>query len=421
MSILNSPPASYAPPKSPLEILVCRLLLRSILKSKQIQVDFGYAHGGPSDPGDADFVLAPPKLWPTLKLMLAPNSWVGESFINGKWYLKKGNLSEFLHVSRRDAGAAFRKYYDLTSNFRGIRHYFGQHILNKYYTRKVKNHYEVDSKVYEMILDEEMLYTCAFFDQDTDTLADAQQNKLAATMARMAVPSGGARVLDIGCGWGAMARALVKRHPDVEVCGLSISKNQIDWAQRRDALCLSNSQISRIEYRLEDYVDHKRHDHYDAISAVGMIEHVGLGGYDKFFASIYNFLKRGGRAVIHTIVTPRSAAPTNNWIDKHIFTGGYAPSVSELTGAVERHPFQISGLYLHAAMNYKKTIELWIENYSKNAEKLRNYMNDINFSDEDAERFMRIWIFYLSGVRNMFVEERGEPSHQVLQMAITKT
>jgi cyclopropane-fatty-acyl-phospholipid synthase len=191
-----------------------------------------------------------------------------------------------------------------------------------------------------------MLYTCAFFADGATSLASAQQNKIATTIDRMSLLPGAKRVLDIGCGWGAMARALTRRYSDVEVCGLSISAGQIDWAKKKDREVLSVDQAHRIEYQLEDYVHHDGRGRYDGITVVGMIEHVGLGGYAEFFRKLHEFLKPGGSAVVHTIVSPLPAVPTNSWIDRHIFTGGYAPSISELVASVEQLPFHIVGIHV---------------------------------------------------------------------------
>jgi cyclopropane-fatty-acyl-phospholipid synthase len=268
---LNSRPIGYVAPQSAVEILGCKMLFKLMLKGERIHIAFGDDGKRPTSRVNSEFVLAPPRFWTTVKLMLAPNLWVGESFTAGFWYLKKGNLSEFLRVLTKDARIAFKKYYQFMATLRGVHYYLGQYLLNSYYTRKVRRHYEVDSKIYEMILDDELVYTCAFFANEHESLGEAQRNKLAAAISRMELPSGRARVLDIGCGWGATARALVKYHPSVNVCGLSISESQIEWAKQKDLQSLAARQCSRIEYRLEDYADHDRVDWYDAISVIGMI------------------------------------------------------------------------------------------------------------------------------------------------------
>src|SRR6266849_4243697 len=132
---VQSPPSSYTPPRSLIEIQLCRLLFRVMLNDKNIRIEFGDDNGEANDRSDATFVLAPPTLWTTIRLILAPSLWVGESFIAGAWYLKKGNLSEFLRLIRKDANGGFKKYYEITSSIRGARYYLTQYILhNTYYT-----------------------------------------------------------------------------------------------------------------------------------------------------------------------------------------------------------------------------------------------------------------------------------------------
>jgi cyclopropane-fatty-acyl-phospholipid synthase len=291
--------------------------------------------------------------------------------------------------------------------------------MHRHFTRKVRRHYEIDAELYEMILDEEMFYTCAFFEDEHLTLAEAQQNKIATAISRMDLPSYRPRVLDIGCGWGAAERALVRRHPSVEVCGLSISANQIHWALQKDVRSLNGQQAARIEYRLEDYERHDRPGYYDCICVLGMLEHVGLGGYPAFFAQIERLLKPGGTALIHTIVCPVAGSPTNRWIDKHIFTGGYAPSVSELVTAIESHPLRVSNIHLHGPANYRRTIEAWAANLAANIERMKTYLKGENLSDLEAEKILLTWQFYLSAVWNMF-DECTPQAHQVAHVCIKK-
>lgn len=386
-----------------------------MIASKKISVVID----GDTSPDDAEFILAPPGLWITIRILFAPNLWVGESFVDGSWYLQKGSLTEFLDVIRKEAPPLFRRYYEFAAALRGLRFYFSQYLFSGYYTRKVRQHYEVDSKIYEMILNSEMVYTCGFFEKTDQSLETAQQDKLAVAIARLELPQGPTRILDIGCGWGATARAIVRAHRNAEVCGLSISEGQIEWARKRDASVLATEQQRRIEYRVEDYVDHKRAGLYDAVVVIGMIEHVGLGGYETFFRALYDFLKRDGTAVIHTIVSPTPADPTNRWIDRYIFVGGYAPAVSELVRAIESQPFQVIGLYLHRPANYRRTIECWLDNFTSNEAAIKHRLEAEGEAEEEIDRFFRTWLFYLSGVRNMF-SDADPRSHQVLQACIRK-
>lgn len=414
----NTRPSNYRPPGRGIERLICSRLIRLILNDKNISVDFGdSAELVPND--GVDFVVASPRLLAMLKLALAPDLWVGESYIAGDWYLKKGDLADFLAAIQQKANASYRRYFDLVSGLRGIRYYLGQFLANRYYTRKVRKHYDIDAKIYEAFLDEEMLYTCAFFPNGDELLTTAQQIKLEAVIDRLALPRVNAEVLDIGCGWGGFARAIARRHPTARVCGLSISRSQIDWALARDRASLTLQQRDRIEYRLQDYVDHDRRNHYDAIAVIGMIEHVGLGGYSEFFEKLRDLLKLQGKAVIHTIVSPRSAVPSNAWIDRHIFTGGYAPSISELIAAAEQSSFRISATHIYPPTHYRKTIECWLANFINSIRSTEDYLKQIGYDDEEIDRFTRIWAFYLSGVRNMFAEQ-DRSSHQIIQLCLQR-
>jgi cyclopropane-fatty-acyl-phospholipid synthase len=412
---LNRAPTNYVGPHGPIRLAICKYICRLMITSRKVALATDCANEGDGP----DFILCPPPLWITLKILIAPNLWVGESYVAGYWYLKKGSLADFLEIIRKEAPPRFRRYYELLAAFKGFRHYVGQYLLNAHYTRKVREHYEVDSKIYEMILDPEMVYTCAFFASVSDDLQVAQQNKLSAAIDRLSLPPDCSRVLDIGCGWGATERALVRLHPNVQVCALSISESQIAWAKARDAIILGDDQRRRIEYRVEDYIDHRGTARYDAVIIIGMIEHVGLGGYASFFRTLYEFLKPGGTALIHTIVAPTPGKPTNRWIDKHIFTGGYAPSISELIGAVEAQPLQITGVYIYSPSHYRRTIECWLNNFVSNEADLVSYLKLQGESEDGIDYFLRTWYFYLSGVRNMFSESNPR-SYQVVQACIKK-
>jgi cyclopropane-fatty-acyl-phospholipid synthase len=281
-----SAPSNYVEPRGRLERALCRRLCRAMISSERIAVAID---SDDKAVAKAEFVLVPPRLWTLVRIFVTPTFWVGESYVTGSWYLRKGRLTDFLDVIRSEAPPVFRCYYEFVAGLRGVRHYLAQYLLNTHYTRKVRRHYEVDSKIYEMILDREMVYTCAFFEQASQSLDDAQQHKLAVAISRLQLSQGPVSVLDIGCGWGATARALVQSHPRAQVCGLSISKGQIAWAKNRDLAVLPSDQLCRIEYRVEDYVDHRETESYDAVVVIGMIEHVGLGGYDTFFRRVYDF------------------------------------------------------------------------------------------------------------------------------------
>jgi cyclopropane-fatty-acyl-phospholipid synthase len=200
---------------------------------------------------------------------------------------------------------------------------------------------------------------------------------------------------------------------------LSISNGQIEWAKLHDRAVLSEPQRARVEYVMQDYISHEEFGRYSAVCAIGMIEHVGLGGYGEFFERAARFLKPDGYALIHTIVAPARGMPTNRWIDRHIFTGGYAPSISELLLVIESKSLRVEAIFLHGPANYRRTIEKWIDNLTNNASRMRTYLTKEGASTNDAQRALRTWYFYLSGVRNMFCDWDVH-AYQVAQLCLKK-
>jgi cyclopropane-fatty-acyl-phospholipid synthase len=413
----NVRPNSYLGPRTALERRICRVLFAGMIQDQRIVIDYGDNEISRDRYDAAEVVLAAPGLWSALKIMIAPGLWVGESYVAGDWFLKKGTLANFIDIIWQYAPSRFGGYYKWMQRLRGVRHYIRQYLLNRYFTRQVRKHYELDSAIYEMILDAEMVYTCAFFDASHESLEDAQSNKLTQTFERLLQSEQGGHILDIGCGWGAAERFVVQNYPTATICGLSISNNQIEWAKRRDGDSLSPSQQERITYRLQDYVLHEEFGAYDAVCAIGMIEHVGLGGYKEFFDRIAKFLKPNGRALIHTIIAPTRGIPTNRWIDRYIFTGGYVPSVSELIPVIENSAFSVEAIHLHGPINYHRTIEMWIDNLTKNAPRMKTYLVAEGASSEDAEQAVRTWYFYLCAVRNMF-SKSDIHAYQVAQLCL---
>jgi cyclopropane-fatty-acyl-phospholipid synthase len=411
---------AYRGPQSELERRLCKFLFGWMIRDSRIQIDFG-DDGASCDKTvqNTQVILAAPSLFATLKILLSPGLKVGESYVAGAWYIKKGRLTDFLELILRNPPQRYGRLYFWMQHIKGLGFYARQYFLNRYFTRKVRKHYDIDSKIYELILDKEMVYTCGFFETPQSTLEEAQEKKLQIVLDRMQLLAKEPTILDIGCGWGATERFVVKSHPTARIRGLSISANQIAWAKQRDGEALSPDQQSRIDYVVQDYRVHVCSGFYDAVCIVGMIEHVGLGGYNEFFSSLVRFLKTGGTALLHTIVAPSSGIPTNPWLDRYIFTGGYAPSLSDLLRVIERKPLRVESIYLHAPQNYSRTIQAWLDNLEGNATRMRTYLTSQGASRESAEKAIRTWDFYLSGVRTMFTIP-GPHCYRIAQLCMRK-
>lgn len=248
--------------------------------------------------------------------------------------------------------------------------------------RNIEAHYDLGNEFYKLWLDESMMYSAALYRSPQDTLEEAQRAKLA-RIADMLEISGGEKVLEIGCGWGALARSLAQR--DAHVTGLTLSPSQLEWAKRagaEDGLC------SRLDLRLEDYRD-VRGD-FDRIVSVEMIEAVGERYWPQYFGVISERLKRGGCAVLQAITIAddrfdayRRAA---DFIQRYVFPGGMLPSKSVLAESARKAGLRIVETECFAD-GYALTLAEW-------RRRMLLAWPQIAAQGFDA-RFRRLWEYYL--------------------------
>jgi cyclopropane-fatty-acyl-phospholipid synthase len=239
--------------------------------------------------------------------------------------------------------------------------------------------------LYDLFLDADRQYSCGYFRNLEDTLEQAQTNKKH-HIARKLMIVPGMRVLDIGCGWGGMARTLARDY-GAKVLGITLSEQQHAYAvetARREGLS------DQVAYQLCDYRDVT--GTFDRIVSVGMFEHVGLPHYNTYFKTIKDRLSPDGIALVHTIGWTGPPDATNPWIAKYIFPGGYIPTVSEVMQAVEATclwPADIECWRLH----YAYTLQHWSERFDANADAICDLYDD---------RFVRMWRFYLAACEQTF-------------------
>lgn len=181
----------------------------------------------------------------------------------------------------------------------------------------VAHHYDLSGRLYDLFLDEDRQYSCAYFMQPGDSLETAQHNKKRHIAAKLLLQPG-QHVLDIGCGWGGLALYLAQT-AGVEVTGLTLSEEQHKVAQERARRAgLSD----RVRFLLRDYREET--GRYDRIVSVGMFEHVGINQYDTFFRQVQKLLAEDGVALLHSIGRSDGPGATNPWLRKYIFPGGYS-------------------------------------------------------------------------------------------------
>ena len=250
---------------------------------------------------------------------------LGETYMDGGWDITEGSLHDLLTILRRNIEANLG----------------GSHWLNPLWAllgswnnvaasrRNVSHHYDLDEALFRACLDADMHYSCAYFPQPGMSLEEAQAAKCRHIAAKLDL-SAGQKVLDIGSGWGSLAMHLAERH-DVTVTGLTLSAEQLRVAQERAQQRGLGNQVA---FALQDYRQHN--GEYDRVVSVGMFEHVGKRFYNTFFTKVAGFLTRNGVALLHTIGSKAPPTPVNPWIRRHIFPGGYIPSLSDIAPAVER-------------------------------------------------------------------------------------
>lgn len=265
--------------------------------------------------------------------------------------------------------------------------------------RNVSHHYDIGNDFYRLFLDENMLYSCAYFRTGDETLEEAQQNKLRLLAAKLDLRPG-QKVLDIGCGWGDLAMYLA-RLADVEVTGVTLSSEQCDLANER---ARQAGLSDRVTFLLQDY--RSLEDKFDRIVSVGMFEHVGSYHYDEFFRRISEMLSEDGVMMLHSIGRMDVPSFTSPWVRKYIFPGGYTPSLSEVLPRVEKNRLIVTDVEI-LRLHYARTLQHWYQRFMANREKAVEMFD---------ERFARMWEFYLLGAEMSFITG----SQMVFQMQLSK-
>tara|TARA_B100001057_G_C22818226_1_gene938337 strand:+ start:126 stop:1334 length:1209 start_codon:yes stop_codon:yes gene_type:complete len=252
-------------------------------------------------------------------------------------------------------------------------------------SKRVRHHYDVGNDFYKKWLDNDMMYSCAYFKSGKKTLEEAQYDKKEHIRKKLDLKDG-EKVLDIGCGWGGMAIHLAQKN-NVHVTGISLSPEQLKIAKER----AEKLQISdKVEFKLCDYRDLK--EKFDKIVSIGMLEHVGKSKLNLYFNCVSNLLDKDGLALIHTISNKRKISDAGPFIRKYIFPGGYIPTLTDLSKSVTNSGLWMQDLEIWR-LHYAKTLEHWHERFIRNKkEVIENY----------DENFFRMWEFYLSGSETFF-------------------
>ena len=323
-------------------------------------------------------------------LVLDPELAVGECYMDGTLTVAGDDIDGFLALAIRNRSADAHVWWQaLHAAFRTRLRRWMQDNAPWLSRRNVAHHYDLSGELYELFLDADRQYSCAYFTSPGDTLETAQARKKVHIARKLAMKPG-MRVLDIGCGWGGMALTLARDY-GAWVTGITLSKEQLAVARERAA---AEGLEGRVDFRLADYRDVE--GCFERIVSVGMFEHVGLPHYDAYFGRVRDLLTPDGVALIHTIGVSDAPSATNPWIAKYIFPGGYVPSLSEMTASIERQNVWIADIEV-LRLHYAETIRHWRARFEANADRVRALYD---------ERFVRMWRFYLASCEVTFRERK---------------
>jgi cyclopropane-fatty-acyl-phospholipid synthase len=315
------------------------------------------------------------------RAVLNPALELAEAYVDGRMLIEQGSIRDFLDLIGRNTHWDDDETVHLAL-WRPWRHNRLWTSINwrQQARRNVAHHYDLSDELYRLFLDSDLQYSCAYFSDPQATLEEAQAAKLRHITAKLDLRSG-QRVLDVGCGWGGLALHL-HRTAGVEVLGITLSREQLEVAQRR---AVSEGAEDHVQFRLLDYRDVR--GTFDRIVSVGMFEHVGPPHYGAFFRQCRSLLSSDGVMLLHTIGRADGPAPTDRWLARYIFPGGYVPALSQIVPAIEDARLWITDIEA-LRLHYAQTIDHWIERVDASREAI------VALYDE---RFFRMWEFYLAG------------------------
>ena len=246
--------------------------------------------------------------------------------------------------------------------------------------RNVAHHYDLSDALYDLFLDSNKQYSCAYFASPDDDLETAQRAKMRRIAAKLLLEPG-MSTLDIGSGWGGLGLYLAREH-GARVRGVTLSERQHRLSNER---ARAAGLAERAQFELKDY--RKERGSWDRIVSVGMFEHVGVGHYREFFSCVRRLLAPGGVALLHTIGRSDGPGATDPFIRKYIFPGGYIPALSEAMPAIEASGLIVCDIEV-LRLHYAETLRAWRRRFAANRKRAAELYD---------ERFCRMWEFYLAG------------------------
>ncbi len=334
------------------------------------------------------------------RLALNPYLHLGEAYMDGTLTIEQGSFYDFMDICAANSPNAYAHPLGraLSAGQKLLRH-LHQHNPIRRAQANVAHHYDLSDSLYDLFLDRDRQYSCAYFTHRHDDLEQAQRDKKRHLVAKLLLRPG-QRVLDIGSGWGGLALHLAEAGA-AEVVGITLSEEQLRVSRER---ARRRGLADRVRFELRDY--REQTGVFDRIVSVGMFEHVGVKHYPEFFRAVRNLLTEDGIAVLHSIGRMDGPGATNPWIRKYIFPGGYSPALSEVLPVVERLGLWVTDIEI-LRLHYAETLRAWRKRFMANRARIAELYD---------ERFCRMWEFYLVGSELAF----RRMGHMVFQMQLAR-
>jgi cyclopropane-fatty-acyl-phospholipid synthase len=315
-----------------------------------------------------------------------PGLGAAEAYMDGRLIVEKGDMLDLANIIRGshrwEDSRGTNKFLKKGGK---VRHWLNQLNWRDISRKNVSHHYDVGNDFYRLFLDADLQYSCGYFTDPANAIERAELDKKTHVAAKLLLEPG-MKVLDIGCGWGGLAIYL-HQVADVDVLGITLSKEQLDVARERAAaLGISD----RVKFELIDYRDVQ--GRFDRIASVGMFEHVGQPFYRLYFRRLRELLTDDGIALMHTMGRFGGPGTTDKFMQKYIFPGGYLPALSEIIAASEQEKLIMADCETWR-LHYVYTIREWYDRYRANRERI------VAMYDE---RFYRLYQFYLAVSLTMF-------------------
>ena len=323
-----------------------------------------------------------------LKVALDPDLHLGEVVTDGELTIQNGSIRDFVELLMQNVGTGQTNHplHRVAYRMRLLLRRVYQHNPVGKAEKNITHHYDINGEIYDLFLDKDRQYSCAYFGQENATLEEAQLAKKRHIAAKLNIKPG-MRVLDIGSGWGGMGLYLAQ-YCGADVTGVTLSHEQHELSnQRANEQGLGN----QVRFLLSDY--RQLNEQFDRIVSVGMFEHVGVGHYAEFFKKVSGLLRDDGSALLHSINRADGPGITGAWIQKYIFPGGYVPSLSEVIPHMEKAKLYITDIEI-LRMHYARTLNEWGKRFTANHKRAAEIYD---------ERFCRMWDFYLAGSECSFL------------------